>query len=73
MTDRCHLACSGAISSCTTGCYGEPQVTLLHGPKACIRCNSPAFADLVLFLAGDRAGNVTGADFRIDGGLITTL
>lgn len=30
-------------------------------------------ADLVLWLAGDRAGNVTGADFRIDGGLITTL
>jgi NAD(P)-dependent dehydrogenase (short-subunit alcohol dehydrogenase family) len=30
-------------------------------------------ADLVLMLAGDRAGNVTGADFVIDGGLITTL
>jgi len=30
-------------------------------------------ADLVLVLAGDRAGNVTGADFTIDGGLITTL
>jgi NAD(P)-dependent dehydrogenase (short-subunit alcohol dehydrogenase family) len=30
-------------------------------------------ADLVLLLAGDRAGNVTGADFVIDGGLITTI
>jgi len=30
-------------------------------------------ADLVLLLASDRAGNVTGADFVIDGGLITTL
>jgi NAD(P)-dependent dehydrogenase (short-subunit alcohol dehydrogenase family) len=30
-------------------------------------------ADLVLVLASDRAGNVTGADFVIDGGLITTL
>ena len=30
-------------------------------------------ADLVLFLASDRTANVTGADFAIDGGLITTL
>lgn len=30
-------------------------------------------ADLVLLLASDRAGNVTGADYIIDGGLITTL
>jgi NAD(P)-dependent dehydrogenase (short-subunit alcohol dehydrogenase family) len=30
-------------------------------------------ADLVLVLASDRGGNVTGSDFVIDGGLITTL
>jgi NAD(P)-dependent dehydrogenase (short-subunit alcohol dehydrogenase family) len=30
-------------------------------------------ADLVLLLASDRAGNVTGADFVVDGGLVTTL
>jgi NAD(P)-dependent dehydrogenase (short-subunit alcohol dehydrogenase family) len=30
-------------------------------------------ADLVLLLASGRAGNVTGADFVIDGGLTTTL
>jgi NAD(P)-dependent dehydrogenase (short-subunit alcohol dehydrogenase family) len=29
-------------------------------------------ADLVAFLASDRAGNITGADFVIDGGLTTT-
>jgi NAD(P)-dependent dehydrogenase (short-subunit alcohol dehydrogenase family) len=29
-------------------------------------------ADLVLLLASDRAGNVTGADITIDGGLVTT-
>jgi NAD(P)-dependent dehydrogenase (short-subunit alcohol dehydrogenase family) len=30
-------------------------------------------ADLVLFLASPRAGNITGADFAIDGGLKSTL
>lgn len=30
-------------------------------------------ADLVLVLASDRFGNVTGSDFRIDGGLIDTI
>jgi NAD(P)-dependent dehydrogenase (short-subunit alcohol dehydrogenase family) len=30
-------------------------------------------ADLALILASNRAGNVTGADFLIDGGLIKTL
>lgn len=30
-------------------------------------------ADVVAFLASDRAGNITGADVTIDGGLITTL
>jgi NAD(P)-dependent dehydrogenase (short-subunit alcohol dehydrogenase family) len=30
-------------------------------------------ADLIVFLASDRAGNITGADYVIDGGLIQTL
>ncbi|MEY9931361.1 NAD(P)-dependent dehydrogenase (short-subunit alcohol dehydrogenase family) [Catenulispora sp. GP43] len=30
-------------------------------------------ADVVLFLAGDRAANITGSDVVIDGGLISTL
>jgi NAD(P)-dependent dehydrogenase (short-subunit alcohol dehydrogenase family) len=30
-------------------------------------------ADLVLYLASDRAGNITGSDFPIDGGLLPTL
>ena len=38
------------------------------------RFTEPAeVADLVVLLASDRAGNVTGADFLIDGGLITTI
>jgi NAD(P)-dependent dehydrogenase (short-subunit alcohol dehydrogenase family) len=30
-------------------------------------------ADLVLLLASGRAGNVTGSDIVIDGGMVTTL
>ena len=30
-------------------------------------------ADLVVFLASDRAGNITGSDYRIDGGYVTTI
>jgi len=38
------------------------------------RFNTPEeAADLVLLLASGRAGNVTGADFVIDGGLIQTF
>jgi NAD(P)-dependent dehydrogenase (short-subunit alcohol dehydrogenase family) len=44
------------------------------GQAATGRFTSPEeVADLVLLLAGERAGNVTGSDFVIDGGLITTL
>ena len=38
------------------------------------RFSSPAeVADLALFLASERASNITGADFTIDGGLIKTI
>jgi NAD(P)-dependent dehydrogenase (short-subunit alcohol dehydrogenase family) len=30
-------------------------------------------ADLVVFLASDRAGNITGSDYRIDGRLVATV
>jgi NAD(P)-dependent dehydrogenase (short-subunit alcohol dehydrogenase family) len=30
-------------------------------------------ADLVVFLASDRAGNITGSDYRIDGGYVATI
>jgi NAD(P)-dependent dehydrogenase (short-subunit alcohol dehydrogenase family) len=46
-----------AASDSVTGCFTRPQEV----------------ADLVLLLASDRTANVTGADFTIDGGLITTL
>lgn len=30
-------------------------------------------ADLVVFLASDRAGNITGSDYRINGGYVPTV
>ncbi|WP_240563101.1 SDR family oxidoreductase [Mycobacterium sp. IS-1264] len=30
-------------------------------------------ADLVVFLAASRTGNIVGSDYRIDGGFITTI
>ncbi len=48
---------AGAVAGAATGRFTTPEEV----------------ADLVLVLAGSRAGNVTGADFVIDGGLVQTL
>lgn len=48
---------AGAASQSVTGRFTHPDEV----------------ADLVVLLASERAGNVTGADFVIDGGLIQTL
>ncbi|SDT15421.1 SDR family NAD(P)-dependent oxidoreductase [Actinoplanes derwentensis] len=47
----------GAVAGIPTGRFTRPDEV----------------ADLVLLLASGRAGNVTGADFAIDGGLVSTL
>jgi NAD(P)-dependent dehydrogenase (short-subunit alcohol dehydrogenase family) len=48
---------AGAAAQSVTGRFTQPD----------------EIADLVLYLASDRASNITGASFTIDGGLITTL
>lgn len=50
------------------------QVVAAQGGFATGRFTRPdEVADLVVFLASDRSGNITGSDFVIDGGLIKTL
>jgi len=48
---------AGAAAAAVTGRFTRPDEV----------------ADLALLLASDRTGNVTGADFSIDGGLVQTL
>lgn len=48
---------AGAASQMVTGRFSQPEEV----------------ADLVLLLASERTGNVTGAQFTIDGGMVTTL
>ena len=55
--DEARRASSQAAGGFSTGRFTEPEEV----------------ADLVLLLASDRAGNVTGADFLIDGGLTKDL
>lgn len=48
---------AGAAAQMVTGRFSHPDEV----------------ANLVLFVASDRAANITGADFTIDGGMVTTL
>jgi NAD(P)-dependent dehydrogenase (short-subunit alcohol dehydrogenase family) len=58
----------------TVGAAPEAVAQKAAGESATGRFTQPEeVADLVLLLASDRAANITGADFTIDGGLISTL
>lgn len=68
---------TGGVAATVAQASGATPETVAHqaaGASATGRFTQPEeVADLVLLLASDRAGNITGADFTIDGGLITTL
>ena len=61
--------------------FAEAAGQAADGVRAMIENRTPTgrfstpeqVADLVVFLASDRAGNTTGSDYRIDGGFVTTL
>jgi hypothetical protein len=66
--------CVAATVARVTG--GQPDAVADQAAKDAVtgRFTQPQeVADLVLMLASGRAGNVTGADFVIDGGMTTTL
>lgn len=70
------LGSAGVAQAVARAQGGSPQEIAAHQASAAStgRFSTPEeVADLVVVLAGDRAANVTGADFVIDGGLIQTI
>ena len=56
-----------------TGQTADEVKAMIEGGTPTGRFTTPEeVADLVVFLASDRAGNTTGSDYRIDGGFVTT-
>lgn len=61
--------------------FAEASGQTADGVKAMIETSTPTgrfttpeqVADLAVFLASDRAGNINGSDYRIDGGFVGTL
>lgn len=70
------LGKDGVAATVARATGGDPHAVANQaaGDSATGRFTTPEeVADLIVFLASERAGNVTGADFTIDGGLIKTL
>ncbi|MDQ6944962.1 MAG: SDR family oxidoreductase [Actinomycetota bacterium] len=70
------LGRDGVAASVASATGGSPEEVAAQAASSSVtnRFTRPEeVADLVVFLASDRAANITGTDVRIDGGLIDTL
>jgi NAD(P)-dependent dehydrogenase (short-subunit alcohol dehydrogenase family) len=70
------LGANGVAAAVSAATGADPQDVARQAASQMVtgRFTAPAeVADLVLFLASDRAANITGADYAIDGGLVQTL
>lgn len=70
------LGADGVAATFAQASGGEPDAVTRQAAAGTVtgRFTRPEeVADLALLLASERAGNTTGADFVIDGGLVTTL
>lgn len=67
----------GGVASTFAGATGQTSEDIANSVVAGTplgRFSTPEeVADLVVFLASDRAANITGSDMTIDGGMITTV
>jgi NAD(P)-dependent dehydrogenase (short-subunit alcohol dehydrogenase family) len=70
-TDRGRMAAEYAAADGRTA--EEVRAAIIESTPTGRFTTPEQVADLVLFLASDRAGNTTGSDYRIDGGYVTTL
>ncbi len=68
---------AGGVADLVAGASGQSAEAVAAAAAAGMvtgRFSRPEeVADLVLFLASARAANITGADFVIDGGMVTTI
>lgn len=66
-----------SLARCTGSANGEPAedvlANILEDTPTGRFTTREQVADLVLFLASERAGNINGSDYRIDGGFVPTL
>lgn len=69
------LGAGGVADTVSSSAGLRPEDVLAQAASSTVSgrfSRTAEIADLVVFLASDRAGNILGSDFRIDGGFVPT-